>query len=460
MDSAGPLLCHHGRARLDRGRAPTSGLGFRLPQTDGIWGRHDMKRSASRAIDRLPWGTRIQRRGSRQVTSDSPSGVSGWTARHRHEAPSLPRGWWPRMACGGPFQCRPLCQRTIVGSVPTHRGQRSIPRIIPRHPDHLLQGCPYLRGRRQVGPSTRIFAPAVKRITTDKVDTHPPIHTRVGVSLTMLDRPFNGYSLGRSLGQNAQHRCHILFSSGVPRVIHSGCPLHLEYLSVSLTMRLCPPAFLAILCLTVLLGNSAGATLLPSEYLGRSRSNGQPFHGSLLPEFLGHDSHGQSWNSAGHPIPEIQFDLLRWSPADGLPQGVNRAPEVSSLSELRLSAPPLQNDPVSVKGTYLAAQLLARQKSVREFIQTPNQLPNFRRSSQFRPNSSLSWVTKVEFSVYASLALLALGAVVLNVVRWYQRRREFLKFQSFVNIGESELQMARFPLGPPPGTHGSPSATD
>lgn len=201
-------------------------------------------------------------------------------------------------------------------------------------------------------------------------------------------------------------------------------------------------AFLASFCLAACVGNSARATLFPSEHLGARAPSGNASYGSLLPNFLIQESI-PSWNSTGPSTPEIEFNLLGWSPADDLPQVVNQVPEVYRLSELRLAGPPLGNDQVALKATYLATQLLETQIAADQLTGVRNRAPNLRLALRSQTKSSVSWVTLVEFSVYGSLALLALGAVGLTVFNWNRRRLKRLKFESFSNIQESDLMMAR-----------------
>ena len=205
-------------------------------------------------------------------------------------------------------------------------------------------------------------------------------------------------------------------------------------------------AFLASFCLAACVGNSARATLFPSEHLGSRALSGNASYGSLLPNFLIQESI-PSWNSAGPSNPEIEFNLLGWSPADDLPQVVNQVPEVYRLSELRLAGPPLGNDHVALKATYLATQIAADQ-----LTGVRNRARNLRLAVRSQTKSSVSWVTLVEFSVYGSLALLALGAVGLTVFNWNRRRLKRLKFESFSNIQESDLMMARLSQPFPPGS--------
>ena len=210
-------------------------------------------------------------------------------------------------------------------------------------------------------------------------------------------------------------------------------------------------AFLASFFLAACVGNSARATLFPSEHFSARAPSGNASYGSLLPNFLIQESI-PSWNSAGPSNPEIEFNLLGWSPADDLPQVVNQVPEVYRLSELRLAGPPLGNDQVALKATYLATQLLETQIAADQLTGVRNGAPNLRLALRSQTKSSVSWVTLVEFSVYGSLALLALGAVGLTVFNWNRRRLKRLKFERFSNIQESDLMMARLSQPFPPGS--------
>ena len=204
------------------------------------------------------------------------------------------------------------------------------------------------------------------------------------------------------------------------------------------------------LFLTLLMGNSATASLLLSEQLAASVYNST---GTDLPLFSANallDNDPAIWKSGGNPNPAIEFEFLQPYTVDNFRLVVDQHTDQPAWSELQLSIAPLQQDSADTKATYLASQLLATRDSARGIIRLPNQTVNFR-ASQFRPDSSVSWVTKVEISIYAALALLALGAVGWNVVHWKQRRQKIKKMARFSSIDESDLLMARLPLGTPPG---------
>lgn len=179
--------------------------------------------------------------------------------------------------------------------------------------------------------------------------------------------------------------------------------------------------FLACLCLVLLGSNPAKATLLPSEQIGAFSPSGKASHGSLLPGFLAHDNL-PTWDSERPSTPGIEFNLLEWSTTDDLPQPLTKVPEVSTWSELRFVAPPLENEQEGYKATYVASQLLAQKMSPRGLIKLSGQLANLGQTSGRTAKRAVSWATRVEYFVYGSLALLALGAIVLTAFRWNESR--------------------------------------
>jgi len=200
------------------------------------------------------------------------------------------------------------------------------------------------------------------------------------------------------------------------------------------------------LFLTLLMGNSATATMLLSEQLAVSVYSSSGTHLPLFSANAILDNEPPIWKTGGHPNPAIEFDFLQPYTVDNFRLVVDQHTDAPAWSELQLSVAPLQQDLADTKATYLASQLLATRDSARRIIRLQNQTENFRQS-KVRSNSSVSWVTKVEISIYAALALLALGAVGWNVVHWKQRRQKIKKMKRFSSIDESDLLLARLPLG-------------
>lgn len=207
--------------------------------------------------------------------------------------------------------------------------------------------------------------------------------------------------------------------------------------------------FLACLCLVLLGGNPAKATLLPSEQIGAFSPSGKASHGSLLPGFLAHDNL-PTWDSERPSTPGIEFNLLEWSTTDDLPQPLTKVPEVSAWSELRFVAPPLENEQERLKATYLASQILANKMAPRGITRLTGELSNFRQSSGITAKRAVSWKTRLEYFAYSSLALFALGAIGLTAFRWNQDRLRKQEFDAFFNVADSDLMMARRSQAPPP----------
>lgn len=236
---------------------------------------------------------------------------------------------------------------------------------------------------------------------------------------------------------------------GVPYVIDSERFPHPETPPVPITQLVPRTVSLACLCLAVLGGNSAKATLLPPEHLGAFARNGGASHGALLPDFLVHD-HFPSWDPEGPSTPGIEFNLLEWSPTVDLSQTVTKVPEVSAWSELRFVAPPLANDQERLKATYLASQILANKMAPRGITRLTGELSNFRQSFGITAKRAVSWTTRLEYFAYSSLALFALGAIGLTAFRWNQDRLRKQEFDAFFNVADSDLMMARRSQAPPP----------
>jgi hypothetical protein len=219
-------------------------------------------------------------------------------------------------------------------------------------------------------------------------------------------------------------------------------------------------AVLSSMCLTLLMGNSATATLLLSEQLAVSAYSGAGITLSPFSENALLDDDLDSWNAGWNANPAIEFEFIQSYNIDRFLLNVIQNTDEPVRSELQFSITPLQNDWADTKATYLASQLVASNDFAREINQLANQTVHFRQSN-YRLNSSVSLVKKVEISIYSTLALFALGAVGWNVVHWNQRRQKIKEFERFSSIAEADLLMARLPLGAPsPGARAELESPD
>jgi hypothetical protein len=226
---------------------------------------------------------------------------------------------------------------------------------------------------------------------------------------------------------------------------------HPEYPPMSYTTLGLRTLLLVSLCLTLFVGNSARASLLPSEHPGGSSTSGDPVHSLQLPQFLLLDSF-PSWNSGRDSVPGMAFDLLGCSTIVDLSVTENRETEGLALSHSGLSESLLQDEESPVKATCQASQLLESDTVVITKIKSPSRSVNSL-GLNWRPGRrSDSSVTRVMNSAYGVLAVLALGAVGITVFRWNQRRLEIQKFRRFSSISDSELAMARLSAVRPSGS--------
>lgn len=225
---------------------------------------------------------------------------------------------------------------------------------------------------------------------------------------------------------------------------------HPEYPPMSYTTLCLRTLSLASLCLTLLVGNSARASLLSSEQPGGSLTSGDPVHSLPLPQFLLLDSF-PTWNSGRDSVPGMSFDLLGCSTIDDLSVPENREAEGLALSHSGLSESLLQDEESPAKATRQASQLLESDTSVIKKIKSPTRSVNSL-GLNWRPGrSSDSSLTRVMNSAYGVLAVLALGAGGITVFRWNQRRLEIQNFRRFSSISDSELAMARLSAVRPSG---------
>lgn len=206
----------------------------------------------------------------------------------------------------------------------------------------------------------------------------------------------------------------------------------------------------AVFLSLALIGDSASAASLLWEQHAVSALNGSGAQPSRVSASGLQDNVPKTWNDEGQPRSE---NVFHWLAADHLDQfGLVFDPpmEGSTFAELHCSIALLRTDTTNSKDISLASHLLANVDSVEDIV--PPTAPSLRfRQTAFPRKTSVSWVTKVEISVYALLAMLPFAPLGLSVFRWNQRRQKRIEPDDLPGIAKADLLMPQLTVGRPPG---------